>query len=75
MAFGRLLAVLFSVARMNMAMGIYMDALSGLHRVFAAHASFFFFFSCLSSPAKEKERWMGMVSFVGGYSVLSPPEQ
>lgn len=58
MAFGRLLAVLFSVARMNMAMGIYMDALSGLHRVFAAHASFFFV-SCLFSPAKGKGKMDG----------------
>lgn len=74
MAFGRLLAVLFSVARMNMAMGIYMDALSGSHRVFAAHASFFFFFVPFL-PSKGKERWMRTVSFVGGYSVLSPPKQ
>lgn len=45
-----------------------------MHRVFAAHASFFFFFLRAFSPREGKGKEDKLVlSFVGGYSGLCPP--
>lgn len=53
MAFGWLLAVLFSLGRMNLSMGIYVDALSGLQ--WFLPRSCLFFLPCLLSTGRKRK--------------------